>query len=186
MAVDGEAISLTAPDAVVEDGRETRLAGLFDTHHQRLYRLARRLAATSDEARDLVQDTFLRIARSPHLVPPAVSSDEAWLVRVMVNVARDGWRRRATHRRFVERGEDGTTRPTASDTEARLIARRTVWWALEQLPPRRRAAIVLYELEGQAMGDIARLLGISAITVRWHLSRGRRELARLLGTGSAP
>lgn len=186
MAVDGEAISLTAPDAVIADGRETRLAGLFDTHHQRLYRLARRLSTTPDEARDLVQETFLRIARAPRLMPPGVLSEEAWIVRAMANVARDGWRRRATHRRFVERGEDGTTRPTASDTEARLIARRTVWWALNQLPPRwRRAAIVLYELEGQSMSDIARMLGISAVTVRWHLSWGWRELARLLDTGNS-
>jgi RNA polymerase sigma-70 factor (ECF subfamily) len=119
-------------------------------------------------------------------MPPAVLSEEAWLVRVMVNVARDGWRRRATHRRFVEHGGDGTTRQQASSAEAQLVARRTVWWALDQLPPRRRAAIVLYELEGRGMRDIAQLLGISAVTVRWHLSRGRRELARLLGTGNTP
>jgi DNA-directed RNA polymerase specialized sigma24 family protein len=30
------------------------------------------------------------------------------------------------------------------------------------------------------IGDIARLLGISAVTVRWHLSRGRRDLARII------
>ena len=48
------------------------------------------------------------------------------------------------------------------------------------LPPRCRAIIVMYELEGLAIPAIAALLGISAITVRWHLSVGRRDLARAL------
>ena len=40
--------------------------------------------------------------------------------------------------------------------------------------------IILYELEGIGMPEIARLLGVSAITVRWHLSRGRKELAQIV------
>jgi RNA polymerase sigma-70 factor (ECF subfamily) len=63
-----------------------------------------------------------------------------------------------------------------------LIARHTVWNALRRLPPRRRAAIVLYELDGLQISEIATLLGVSAVTVRWHLSRGRRELARIVGS----
>jgi DNA-directed RNA polymerase specialized sigma24 family protein len=38
----------------------------------------------------------------------------------------------------------------------------------------------MHELEGLTMSDIASVLGITAITVRWHLSRGRRELASIL------
>jgi RNA polymerase sigma factor (sigma-70 family) len=64
--------------------------------------------------------------------------------------------------------------------EAALIARATVWRALDVLAPRRRAVIVMSELEGLAIPAIASTLGISAVTVRWHLSRGRRELARIL------
>ena len=46
-----------------------------------------------------------------------------------------------------------------------------VWQALARLPPRRRTIVVLYELEGAAIPDIAKLLGVTAVTVRWHLSR---------------
>ena len=48
-------------------------------------------------------------------------------------------------------------------------------------PPRRRAILVLYELEGTPIGEIARLLGVTPVTVRWHLMRARREMARVLG-----
>ena len=39
----------------------------------------------------------------------------------------------------------------------------------------------MYELEGIAIPAIATLLEVAPVTVRWHLSRGRRELARVLG-----
>jgi RNA polymerase sigma factor (sigma-70 family) len=58
-----------------------------------------------------------------------------------------------------------------------------VWRALEQLDPRRRAAIVMYELEGATIAMIAEALGVSAVTVRWHLSMGRRELAAIVRSG---
>ena len=62
-----------------------RLGSLFDTHHQRLYRLARRLSRSTEDARDLVQETFLRAARSPDSIPEGVSREEAWLVRMVLN-----------------------------------------------------------------------------------------------------
>ena len=154
-----------------------RLGALFDTHYQRLYRLARRLTANPDDALDLVQETFLRAARSPSAVPVGLTAEEAWLVRVLINIRRDQWRKsdvRARHQDVL------ASSAGAADQEAVLIARTTVWKALDTLPPRRRAIVVMHELEGLGIGAIASVLGISAITVRWHLSVGRRALARVL------
>jgi RNA polymerase sigma-70 factor (ECF subfamily) len=180
MGVVGDAIAVPRTGDVAFAAREERLAALFDAHQARLYRLARRMAPSADEARDLVQETFLRAARAAASVPPGPQSEEAWLVRVLINVCRDGWRKRATRARLD--GLKGAPAPLPSDPEAALIARATIWRALALLPPRRRVAIVLYELEGAAIPEIARLLGVSAVTVRWHLSRGRRELARIIGS----
>jgi RNA polymerase sigma-70 factor (ECF subfamily) len=159
-----------------------RVETLFDTHHQRLYRLARRLSASADDARDLVQETFLRVARAPHAVPLGVESEEAWLVRVLVNLKRDEWRRTVSRKRLDPEGEAHAARAGPVDHEAALIAHTTVWRALERLPPRRRAVLVLYELEGATIPAIARLIGVTAVTVRWHLSLGRRELAAIIRT----
>jgi RNA polymerase sigma-70 factor (ECF subfamily) len=159
-----------------------RLSTLFDTHYGRLYRLARRLLPRRDDALDLVQETFLRAARSPDSVPVGTSNEEAWLVRVLVNIRRDQWRHAAVRDRF-SRNTNLSGSETAGfgrDPEPAIIARTTVWKALDLLPPRRRAVVVMYELDGLDISSISSLLGVSSITVRWHLSRGRRELARAI------
>lgn len=163
---------------VLSDNPADRLSALFDTHHDRLYRLARRLAPNADDALDLVQETFLKAARSPASIPFGLASEEAWLVRVLINIRRDQWRKtavRTRHDRTMSR-DSGVD----SGQEAAWMARATVWRALDGLTPRRRAVVVMHELEGLTISAIGALLGISAVTVRWHLSMGRRDLARTL------
>jgi RNA polymerase sigma-70 factor (ECF subfamily) len=63
-----------------------------------------------------------------------------------------------------------------------LIAKRSVWAALDVLQPRRRAIVIMHELEGINLSTIASSLGISGMTVRWHLSMGRRDLKRVLAS----
>lgn len=180
----GHVIAL--PAAVGDDGDPARrLGALFDVHHQRLFRLARRLACHGEDAHDLVQETFLRAARSPSSVPHGQSSEEAWLVRVLINISRDRWRAagvraRAVHERRLEPD------PATPSPEHALVAHMSVHRALDRIAPRRRVILVLHELEGAGVKDIARLLGVTAVTVRWHLSVGRREMARVLGAGREP
>jgi RNA polymerase sigma-70 factor (ECF subfamily) len=155
-----------------------RLSRLFDAHYERLYRLARRLVPTSDAAGDLVQDTFLRAARAVASIPIGSTGEEAWLVRVLINLRRDEWRKTAVRRRHQEDAKHSTS--VRTDQEAAFVARATVWRALDRLTPRRRAVLVMHELEGLTIPAIAALLGINAITVRWHVSKGRGDLARVL------
>ena len=160
-----------------------RLARLFDAHYDRLYRLARRIAPNADDARDLVQETFLRAARRPKSIPQGASNEEAWLVRVLINLRRDQWRRASVRVRHQETAlQDGRYEGIRRSPEAGLIARTAVWQALDVLPPRRRAIVVMHELEELPISNIASLLGISAITVRWHVAMGRRDLACALKT----
>jgi RNA polymerase sigma factor (sigma-70 family) len=175
--MNGLPVASALPVAVPEAPTE-RLAALFDTHYDRLYRLARRLAPTADEALDLVQETFLKIARAPASVPDGLADQEAWLVRILVNIRRDQWRKDAVRRQHND--EWKRSADAAPDEEAALLARDAIWRALDALAPRRRVVLVMHELEGLEVKEVAVLLGISAITVRWHLSRGRRELARIL------
>jgi RNA polymerase sigma-70 factor (ECF subfamily) len=178
--MDAHPLAAALPADMAGD-RGDRLAALFDAHYARLYRLARRLVANADDAHDLVQETFLRAATVRRPIPTGHTNEEAWLVRVLVNLRRDQWRRMASRSRADARMRTSPPRH-APDQESALIAHSAIWSALDVLPPRRRAVIVLHELEERTVTDIAALLGITAVTVRWHLSVGRRDLARMLDT----
>lgn len=182
LSVDGQTVAM--PSAAIgrpDDDPAARLGALFDTHHQRLFRLARRLSRGPEDAHDLVQETFLRAARSPRSIPDGHTSEEAWLVRVLINICRDRWRRTSVRQRTADPSDVETI--GTSSAERALMARAMVRDALQHLAPRRRAILVLYELEGTGIREIAELLGITAVTVRWHLSVGRREMARVLDAG---
>ena len=175
----GQAIAMPAAVDRPHKDAAARVGALFDAHHQRLFRLARRLCTEAEDARDAVQDTFLRAARSPGSIPEGAPHEEAWLVRVLVNICRDRWRQSAVRTRARASGD--LSRDAAVDPEPHFMAQSMVRQALDALSPRRRAILVLYELEGAAIPAIARLVGVAPVTVRWHLSIGRREMARALG-----
>jgi len=165
----------------VTDDPTERLGELFDAHFERLDRLARRLAPDRESARDLVQETFLRAARRPERVPGDEGGAEAWLVRVLVNLGRDRARRVDVRRRLTPEPAR-TAGPVAEEATA---ARELVALGLAALSPRQRAVLVLAELEGHPSAEIARLLGVAAVTVRWHLSAARREFARAVAEAEA-
>ncbi|MDX1388013.1 MAG: sigma-70 family RNA polymerase sigma factor [Acidobacteriota bacterium] len=156
-----------------------RLGELFDTYYSRLYRLARRLSRDSEEARDLVQECFLRVARRADSIPDSESGAEAWLVRTLVNLCRDRHRRLRVRRERYE--QPGLSHGPASP-ESNVVARLSVEAALARLTPRRRAVVVLHELEELGTDEVAGLLGLSRATVRWHLHAARRDLRTILGT----
>ena len=170
-----EATIATLSTAMKVEVSDSRLESLFDQHHERLYGLARRLSTNVDDAKDLVQETFLRATQKLSSVPKDAVGEEAWLVRVLVNICRDRWRRAAVQRRFQP-----LQLPALPSEEAAIVAKSTIWRALQSLSPHRRAIMVMYELEDMPIPSIARTLSLASVTVRWHLSRGRKELARFI------
>jgi len=166
---------MTIEGPVLQTDARDRLADLFERHHQRLYSFALRVAATDDEARDLMQDAFVRAARNMARVPADDHAAMSWLVRVVVNLSRDAHRRRSVRDAFLRLVRSGSHDPRSS-----LDAAATVRRALAALPPRQRAIVVLHHLEEEPVAAIAAMLGLSQITVRWHLAAARRRLSAFL------
>lgn len=54
---------------------------------------------------------------------------------------------------------------------------RRLQQALDDLPPRTRSVVILRRVDGLSRNDIAKQLGISAVTIKWHLNEGLRALA---------
>ncbi|HEX4824060.1 MAG TPA: RNA polymerase sigma factor [Candidatus Polarisedimenticolaceae bacterium] len=147
---------------------------LFDRHHARLYRLALRMTWGGDDARDLVQESFLRAIE--HRPPDDPVAAERWLVRVLVNLCRDRHRRAVVRRAHAaEAAQEDSHRD--ADPGMSAAVRDAVW----KLPVRQRAVVVLHEIEGHTLAEVAEILGIAAVTARWHhhtaLKALRRELS---------
>lgn len=147
---------------------------IFQAFQPRLFSLALRMTWNRDEALDLVQEAFLRLARAGDRALRGTEA-EAWLMRVVVNLCNDA-RRRARVRAHA-RGELGAPTSEAGGATLRVELRE----ALGRLAPRRRAILLLHDLEGRTASEIAEILGSTAVTVRWHLHRARKSIRESLG-----
>jgi RNA polymerase sigma-70 factor (ECF subfamily) len=156
-----------------ESPQVERVGRLFDVHHARLYKLALRMTWGDDDARDLVQECFLRAIE--HRVPGDPKFAERWLTRVMVNLCRDRHRRRGVRREHEHHAQNDA--PAAAPDPATHAAVRQ---AVLALPARQRAVVVLHEIEGRTLKEVAEILGIAAVTARWHLGVALRALRKEL------
>ena len=156
-----------------------RVAALFDAHHDRLCTAWHGGLLPTPTTRQPGPGDISEGSPPPGIRPARFEDRRAGgSSRVFINIRRDQWRKAAVRKRHDS--EVSHVANVDNSQEAAMVARATVWRALDTLTPRRRAVVVMYRLEGLTMAAIASLLGISAITVRWHLSMGRRDLSRAL------
>lgn len=158
-----------------------RLLDLLEPIHHQAAATARRLSRNRFEGDDLYQDAVLRAhEKLPSLRDP--SSFRAWFYAVLLSVHRNR-SRRPFWRRFVplddriEEGFDPPGEDGAAWDERRRQAER-VSRALASLPAVQREAVVLFEIEGFSVEEIASLQQVSASAVKSRLARGRERLRR--------
>ncbi len=144
-------------------------------------RYVMRLGVSPSEAEDLAQDVFLKVFRSIDSFVPGTNF-RAWLLRIATNCFIDGARRR-TARPEVAAGEPGLRVP-AQENPGRAAELRALEGAVDQalqaLPETERAVLVLRVYDGLSHREIARIVGKSETTVRWHLHQARKRLRELL------
>ncbi len=165
------------------EGQVRALETLLDRHQGRVLRTLRFLGVPDQDREDVAQEIFVRIFR--HLKGFRAGSEfGAWLYRLTVNAAHD-YRKRAgrlgrEETPFLEGDEREDPRPGPEESAHGRDLRMALGRALEALGERERTIFVLREIEQLSSREVARALGITAITVRRHLSRARRRLRELL------
>jgi RNA polymerase sigma factor (sigma-70 family) len=167
-------LTLEEQDTVPSDaGAKVEAVGrMFDLHHARLYKLALRMTWGDDDARDMVQECFLRAIE--RRIPDDPELVERWLVRVLVNLCRD------RHRRGRVRRAHDANRVVEAAVVSDPVMSAAVRDAVLALPVRQRAVVVLHEIEGRSLREIGAMLGIAAVTARWHLHVALRSLRKEL------
>ncbi len=155
-----------------------------------VYRVARRLVSSREEAEDLVQETYARAFRSWRSFTPGTNL-RAWLLRILTNLNIDRGRRkqRAPDEQPLEesdyflynRLEDGTN-DHASDQDAVVerLSQDDVVAALSSVPHDFRDVVVLVDIGDFTYQDAAQILDIPIGTVMSRLHRGRRILKSTL------
>lgn len=144
-----------------------------------LVRLARFFVDDRDAAEDLVQEAFIRLARSAHRIRERESAP-AYLRSIVLNLARDHNRRGLVSLRHQPAAE--ALPPSLDETMAVREDQRMVIEALRYLPTRQRDCLVLRYYMELGVAEIAQTLGLSPNSVKTHLSRGLRSLeSRLEG-----
>jgi RNA polymerase sigma-70 factor (ECF subfamily) len=149
-----------------------------------VYRVARRLVPTREEAEDLVQDTYARAFRSWRSYTPGTNL-RAWLMRILTNLNIDRGRRdqRTPDIRPMEEGDyflyNKLEEVTGSEDEERIVERLSqdsIVRALSQVPHDFRDVIVLVDIGDFSYQEAAQILDIPIGTVMSRLHRGRRIL----------
>jgi RNA polymerase sigma-70 factor, ECF subfamily len=142
-----------------------------------LRRYARALLRDADLADDLVQDCLERtLDRLPTL--RAEGSIRAWMFRILLNLARDGRRRRA-QLHFLPLSE--APQLAASGGQEDHLELERVHAAMGRLPDDQRAALLLVALEGMSLAKAAEVLDIPVGTLVSRLARARAALREMTG-----
>ena len=160
------------------------VAALYSEHRARALAIVRRIVGDADEAEDVVQDVFARLALRPSAGAfGGRASERTWLHRVMVNGAIN-WLRARRRRGRLELPLPELPSPEAV-ASGRQLERRFLA-ALEHVPPAHRQVLWLREMRGLDYPEIGRLLGIPEGTVKSSLHRARTRVAALMAEGAAP
>jgi RNA polymerase sigma-70 factor (ECF subfamily) len=166
---------------------ETEFAALVDRHRRELQSHCYRMTGSLEDSEDLVQETFLRAWRG-RAGYAGQASVRSWLYRIATNASLDAIK--ASRRRgrplderspaevpWLQPYPDALIAPRGAEPDAALMTRESVelafLTAIQRLPPRQRAVLVLRDVVGWSAAETAALLEISVASANSALQRAR-------------
>jgi RNA polymerase sigma-70 factor, ECF subfamily len=160
----------------VGEGDANAYRELVRRHAERLHHFVLRLVRNDADAEDVVQDTFLRLwLHAAQYAPSATGA--TWLHRIAHNLALDRMRSR---KQVGELDDDfEVSQPNAAPQPALLDAKRAaeaLYRALDTLPVRQAAALVLVHLNGLSGKEACEVMSVGETQLESLLARGRRNL----------
>ena len=203
MRRDGSGLLVSIPPVPPDDhtlvqrarsGDERAFRLLVERYQKKVYAVALGMVKDREEAMDVVQEAFVKVHRSLDTFK-ADATFYTWLYRITVNVCIDVIRRRGAMRtdsvEFDERiGHDlaeanlgAISSQLGSNPEKSVLQRELgekIQEALEQIPEKHRAILLLRELDGLSYEELAQVLEIPKGTVMSRLFHARAKVQKLL------
>jgi RNA polymerase sigma-70 factor (ECF subfamily) len=164
---------------------------LFTRHRDRLWGVALRTMGNPEDAADALQDGMISAFRRAESFR-GEAQVTTWLHRIIVNACLDRLRAQRIRaadalpddlEEYAGRGSLSTAdqSPDPEDAALRTERREAVLAALATLPLDQRAALILVDMEGYPVADVAQMLDCAVGTIKSRCSRGRARLAGVLG-----
>jgi len=154
------------------------LESAFLEHQRRVFRAAFRITGNAQDAEDVLQTVFLRLARQGEGAL-AVANPSSYLYRAAINAALDLLRaRRERPSVALEEAQSSPDGSAGRPDRVHEAAELRAWLrrAIAALPPRAAEVFALHHLEGLENKEIARSLGMSRVAVAVTLHRARHRL----------
>jgi len=152
-------------------------------HLNGLYNLAVYLTRNGSEADDLVQETYLRAFRFSHRFQPGTHL-RAWLFQILRNTFLTFYRRREREPAFLDEGgldgEETMFQDAPPKDGAALDADADLDRALARLPEEFRTILLLAEVEGLPLEEVAQIMGCPVGTVKSRIFRAKERLRGVL------
>ena len=152
---------------------------LFAKHQNEIYAYLVRMLRDPELAADLTQDAFVKAYRADDSLEKPENA-RAWLYQIAHRVALDNLRRRRIVRFVPLVGETRNTAPSAEHMAMDLRLSGELQAALEKIPERQRAALLLAELHDLTGLELAAAMGVSHVAARAILTRARQSLRAAL------
>ena len=164
---------------------EVRFDDLLKKHEKEIFRFARRMTGNSEDAADVLQETFLRAFKAFSKLPNE-ANHRAWLYRIAgrqaLNLARSKKVRRA-----IPIEEAGHLPERNGDLEALVETRRlarVLAGAVRKLSSRQRIALIQRKYEGLSYSEISEVLGCTQEAARAHVYQAMNKIRRGLASPS--
>ncbi len=161
--------------------RPLSLAELTERHRGEIVGYLARLLGDRQEAEDACQEAFMRAHRAFDRLGPDANS-RAWLYRIATNTGLNAARRRS-HRTARAVDVDPDALPAAGPSLERREELRAVRRAVEALPPRQRAALMLRQFHDLGYAQIAATLGGNEVAARANVYQALKKLRTVLERG---
>jgi len=173
----------------IQTGDEPALEALMERHQAPLYYFVLRYCGDEQEAREVVQETFVRAFFKAGSFQPR-SKVKTWLFTIAINLCRDAGRRRSRAPAFVsfdqpapegkpplEVADEGIR---ADESAAREEELRHLRLAIDRLPEKLKAPLVLCVLEQRSHKEAADLLSTTTKTIELRIYRARKKLRKVM------
>jgi len=161
--------------AAYKQGDQEAYARIVQKYHSPVKSLAYRMVRDYDEAADIAQDVFVKMARNIDRYDEK-RKFYTWLYRITVNAVIDHIRRNRRHQHESLDGLIDVEGAPSSDPEMSYLRERLrleIRESAGKLNPRQRSAFLLRDLGERKVDDVAGIMDMPEATVRWYLHRAR-------------